>query len=99
MIGPRVKDEMLEPAAVIGNVVAGRDRFTWDITGVAPGDYAITARLDDGADIDGLDGSDDFIVVELGSINISPLARFLAPPTSATSTPPRSPRDSAISRR
>lgn len=74
VIGPRMTDEMLDPAAVIGNVVAGRDRFTWDITGVAPGDYAITARLDDGADIDGPDGSDDFIVVELGSINISPLA-------------------------
>jgi hypothetical protein len=72
VIGPRQKGEVVDPAAVIGNVIAGRDRFTWDITGVPPGDHALTARLDDGADIDGPDGSDDFIVVELGTVTIPP---------------------------
>jgi hypothetical protein len=71
VIGPRMVDTMLDPAAVIGNVVAGRDGFAWDITGVPPGDYALSARLDDGADIDGPDGSEDFIVVELGTVTIA----------------------------
>ena len=71
VIGPRMKADGLDVDAVIGNLVAGRDRFTWDITDVPPGDYAITARLDDGADIDGPDGSADFIVVDLGTISIS----------------------------
>jgi hypothetical protein len=70
VIGPRRKDDVVVPAAVIGNVVAGRDQFTWDITGVDPGDYAITAHLDDGADIDGPDGTADFIVVELGTVTL-----------------------------
>lgn len=68
--GPRMieNDEgmtVLVPDAVIGNVVAGRDRFTWDISGVPAGVYPLTAQLDDGADVDP-DGEDDFIAVELG---------------------------------
>jgi len=74
VIGPRRKgippDDMIDPRAVIGNLVGGRDQFTWDIAGVDPGDYAITARLDDGADVDGPEGSEDFIEVELGVVTL-----------------------------
>ena len=70
VIGPRYKIDRVDPRAVIGNLVVGRDRFTWDIAGVPPGDYPLTARLDDGADIDGPDGSADYVEVELGTVTL-----------------------------
>ncbi|MEZ4368590.1 MAG: hypothetical protein R2939_20265 [Kofleriaceae bacterium] len=66
--GPRMIDGELEAAAVIGNLSAGRDTFAWDVTGLAAGSYPIWARLDDGADVDGPDGSDDFVEVPLGVV-------------------------------
>lgn len=76
VIGPRFKmptepggEGMVDADAVIGNLVAGRDRFVWNIENVPPGDYAIVARLDDGADVDP-DGGNDFIVVELGTFTL-----------------------------
>ncbi|HEU0033944.1 MAG TPA: hypothetical protein VFQ53_25120 [Kofleriaceae bacterium] len=69
VIGPRFDGTMLDPMAVVGNVTAGRDQFTWDITGVTPGDYPIRARLDDGADVDP-EGSADFVEVDLGLVTI-----------------------------
>ncbi len=74
VIGARRKgippDDMVVPDAVIGNLVAGRGELTWDVAGLDPGDYPIIVRLDDGADIDGPEGSDDFIEVELGVVTL-----------------------------
>jgi hypothetical protein len=53
---------------VIGDLVSGRDTFVVDVTGAPAGSYPLTARLDDGADIDGPEGSDDFIEVPVGML-------------------------------
>jgi len=68
MIGPRMKTT-LDPLAVVGNMIAGRDQFVWDIAGVPPGEYPIRAHLDDGADLDP-EGPNDFVDIDLGTITI-----------------------------
>jgi hypothetical protein len=69
--GPVVNDQGQQSVGVIGDLVAGRDAIAWDTTGIAPGSYDLTARLDDGADVDGPDGTNDYLEVGVGSITIA----------------------------
>lgn len=55
-------------AAVIADLVSGRDTFRVDLTGYPPGSYPLAALLDDGADIDGPDGSEDYLEVPVGTL-------------------------------
>jgi len=52
----------------VGVVVSGRRTFDWDTTGLPAGSYDLTARLDDGADIDGPDGEEDYIEVPVMTV-------------------------------
>ncbi len=70
--GPVVNAQGQLGVGVVGDLVAGRGTIVVDLTGVAPGVYDLTARLDDGADIDGPDGTDDFIDVPAGAIEVAP---------------------------
>jgi hypothetical protein len=56
-----------EPGTV-GLLVSGRRTFDWDTSALPPGSYQLTARLDDGADIDGPDGNEDYIDVPLVTV-------------------------------
>ena len=47
---------------------SGRRTLEWDTTGVAPGSRDLSARLDDGADIDGPEGEEDYIEVPLAPV-------------------------------
>ena len=49
-------------------LVLNRRTFAWDTTGLPAGTYDLTARLDDGADIDGPDGDADYIEVPVMSV-------------------------------
>lgn len=69
--GPTVSEEGQPGVGSIADLVSGRDTFTWDTSAIAPGSYPLTARLDDGADVDGPEGGDDFIEVPLGTIEIA----------------------------
>ncbi len=66
--GPRLNKEGALVTGVIGDLVSGRDTFTVDLTGIPAGSYELVARLDDGADIDGPDGTDDFVEVPVGML-------------------------------
>jgi hypothetical protein len=66
--GPRLDDQGMPDVGVIGTFVSGRDTIVVDLTGVAPGTYDLTARLDDGADIDGPDGTADYLDVPAGTL-------------------------------
>lgn len=68
LLGPRLKGVQLEPRGVIGDLVSGRDTFTVDLAGIPAGSYELVARLDDGADIDGPEGIDDFVEVSVGML-------------------------------
>ena len=57
-------------AGVIGDLVSGRDTIVVDTTGLAPGSHDLVARLDDGADVDGPDGIDDYIEVVAGTLEV-----------------------------
>jgi hypothetical protein len=46
---------------VVGPVRSGRVELRWDSTGIPPGDYPLTAHLDDGADVH---------AVELGTLTV-----------------------------
>jgi len=70
--GPVVSAQGQLGVGVIGDLVAGRGTFVVDLTGVPPGVFDLTARLDDGADIDGPDGTDDFIDVPAGALEVAP---------------------------
>ena len=71
VLGPIVNDEGQPGVGPVGDLVSGRGTFAWDTTVIAPGDYPLTARLDDGADIDGPAGDDDFIELSLGTITLT----------------------------
>jgi hypothetical protein len=49
-------------------VVSGRRTVAWDTTGIPAGTYELTARLDDGADIDGPDGDEDYLEIPLAPV-------------------------------
>jgi len=64
----------------LGFLIPGVDQVSGSIDAERPGgDWRIELRLDDGADIDGPDGDDDYLVVELGTLIKDP------PPPAATS--------------
>lgn len=65
--GPRRKGNQLV-TGVIADLVSGRDSFTVDLTGIPAGSYELTARLDDGADLDGPDGSIDYVELSVGML-------------------------------
>ena len=52
----------------IAVVVSGRRTIAWDTTGLPAGTYELTARLDDGADLDGLEGTEDYNEVPLAPV-------------------------------
>ncbi len=64
--GPRKKGN--EVTGVVADLVSGRGTFTIDLTDVPAGSYELVARLDDGADIDGPDGTNDFIEISAGML-------------------------------
>jgi len=65
--GPRRKDTQVV-TGVIADLIAGRDTFTVDLTGIPAGSYELVARVDDGADIDGPDGDADYVELAAGSL-------------------------------
>lgn len=70
VLGPRLNKEGALVTGVIGDLVAGRDSFTVNLTGIPAGSYPLTARLDDGADIDGPEGTADYLEVALGMLEV-----------------------------
>lgn len=70
VLGPIVNDEGQPGIGVIADLVSGRDRILWDVTAIAPGSYPLTARLDDGADLDGPAGDVDYVELPLGTIEL-----------------------------
>jgi hypothetical protein len=63
LLGPVLGAQGQVLTGSIGVVVSGRRTFEWDTAGLPAGSYELTARLDDGADIDGPDGDADYIEV------------------------------------
>ncbi len=70
VIGPTLDVQMQVQPGNIGILVSGRRTFEWDTTGLPEGSYDLTARLDDGADIDGPDGEEDYIDVPVMTVVI-----------------------------
>lgn len=68
VLGPVLGQQGQVLVGSIGVLVSGRRSFEWDTTGLPPGTYELTARLDDGADIDGPDGDEDYIDVPAMSV-------------------------------
>jgi hypothetical protein len=66
--GPTLNDQGQLVVGVVGGFVSGRDTIAIDLTGIAPGTYDLVARLDDGADIDGPDGVNDYVEISAGSL-------------------------------
>lgn len=71
VLGPVVNDQGQPGIGPIADLVSGRAVVTWDTTGVAPGSYPLTARLDDGADVDGPAGADDYVELGVGTIAVT----------------------------
>jgi hypothetical protein len=67
VIGP---DRSTAGVGPIVDLVSGRGIASWDTSALAPGTYPLTARLDDGADIDGPDGDADYLEQPLGTITV-----------------------------
>ncbi len=68
VFGPTINDEGQPGVGPIADLIAGHDDVTWDTTGIAAGSYELTARLDDGADVDGPDGTADYVEVSIGTV-------------------------------
>lgn len=75
VLGPKLNMQGQQSTGVVGDLVSGRGEVLWDTTGLAPGSYELRARLDDGADIDGPAGSDDYVEVGAGTITVTAAAR------------------------
>lgn len=70
ILGPVLGVQGQVLTGAIGVVVSGRRTIEWDTTGIPAGTYDLTARLDDGADIDGPDGEEDYIDVPLMPVDL-----------------------------
>lgn len=68
IIGPTLDIQNQVQPGPIGVVVSGRRTFAWDTANLPAGTYEITARLDDGADIDGPEGEEDYIEVPVMTV-------------------------------
>jgi hypothetical protein len=68
VLGPVLDEQSMLATGVIGDLVAGRDGFAVDLTGIPAGTYDLVARLDDGADVDGPAGVEDYIEVPAGQL-------------------------------
>ncbi len=68
ILGPTLDVQNQVQVGPIGVVVSGRRTFAWDTTGLPAGTYEITARLDDGADVDGPDGDEDYLEVPVMTV-------------------------------
>lgn len=68
IFGPTLDVQNQVQVGAIGVVVSGRRTFAWDTTGLPAGSYDLTARLDDGADLDGPDGDEDYIEVPVMTV-------------------------------
>ncbi|MDB4961487.1 MAG: hypothetical protein JWP01_1486 [Myxococcales bacterium] len=66
--GPTLGPNGVVATGVVGELVSGRGTITIDLTGLPTGTYDLVGRLDDGADIDGPEGFDDFIDVGAGAV-------------------------------
>lgn len=71
VLGPIVNAQGQPGVGPIADLIAGRGQVAWDTTGVAPGSYPLTARLDDGADVDGPDGDADYVELGAGMITVT----------------------------
>ncbi|MBK9035697.1 MAG: hypothetical protein IPL61_31350 [Myxococcales bacterium] len=71
VLGPVVNAQGQAGVGPIADLLSGRAVVTWDTAAIAPGTYLLTARLDDGADVDGPEGTDDFIEIGLGQITVT----------------------------
>jgi hypothetical protein len=68
VLGPVLGLQGQVSIGTIGVVVSGRRTFAWDTTGLPAGSYELTARLDDGADVDGPDGDEDYIEIPVATV-------------------------------
>lgn len=68
ILGPTLGTQGQVVTGTVGVVVSGRRTFDWDTTMLPAGTYDLTARLDDGADVDGPDGTEDYIEVPVMSV-------------------------------
>ncbi|MEZ4402501.1 MAG: hypothetical protein R3B06_20930 [Kofleriaceae bacterium] len=75
VVGPTLNTQGLVEPGPIADVVAGRAQVAWDTTGLPAGSYDLVARLDDGADVDGPDGTADFVEIALGPVDVVAAAR------------------------
>ena len=71
VLGPVVNEQGQPGIGPIADLVSGRGQLAWDTTGIAPGTYPLTARLDDGADVDGPDGDADYVEQGAGAITVT----------------------------
>lgn len=71
VIGPVINEQGQPGVGPIADLVSGRGQLAWDTTGIAPGAYSLTARLDDGADVDGPEGDADYVEVGAGTITVT----------------------------
>ncbi len=65
--GPRRKGNQLV-TGVIADLVSGRGTFAVSLVDIPAGSYELTARLDDGADVDGPDATNDFVEISAGML-------------------------------
>ncbi|CAN5912031.1 hypothetical protein BH11MYX3_BH11MYX3_26070 [soil metagenome] len=67
LLGPRYAGVDLK-SLVVGDLMTGRDTFSVDFAGIPAGSYPLTAHVDDGADIDGPDGREDYLDIPVGML-------------------------------
>ncbi len=65
--GPRRRGNQLV-TGVVADLISGRGTFTVDLTDIPAGSYELIGRLDDGADVDGPEGTSDFVEISVGNL-------------------------------
>jgi hypothetical protein len=69
LIGP-VKNGQQVEQGVVGSTIAGETDVTINIENLAPGMYPLIARVDDGSDVDGVDGVADYTDIALPMLSV-----------------------------